>query len=290
MQNLAVLSIFLQTKTALGKSALLIACLLIFLRPGAQQARPPVNNVYTRLGAYSRLHTDVFSFRANQAGLATIQSFAAGVYGERRFLLRELAFYSAAIALPTSTGTFGLNGTYYGNAAYNEAQAGLAYGRRLGDKISIGAQFNYYSFRVAGYDHATAVNAEAGFLIHITDQLHAGVHVYNPTNSKWNKAEHEKIPAIYSAGFGFDASDKFTLYTEAQKITGENLGINAGLQYKFTDQLLARGGFASATSTYYFGLGVWFKTLRLDATASIHPQLGLTPGLLLIFETKKQNP
>ncbi|MBD0289510.1 MAG: hypothetical protein ICV79_29440 [Flavisolibacter sp.] len=272
------------------KSALLIACLLIFLHLEAQRARPPVNNVYTRIGAYSRLHTDVFSFRTNQAALATIQSFAAGVYGERRFLLQELAFYSAVIALPTSTGTFGASGTYYGNTFYNEAQAGLAYGRKLSDKLSVGAQFNYYSFRVAGYGNATAINAEAGFLIHITDQLHAGVHVYNPTNSKWNKVENEKIPAIYSAGFGFDASDKFTLYTEAQKIAGENLGINAGLQYKFTNQLMTRGGFASATSTYYFGLGVWFKTLRLDATASIHPQLGLTPGLLLIFETKKQNP
>ncbi|MDQ3846969.1 MAG: hypothetical protein M3342_23590, partial [Bacteroidota bacterium] len=223
----------------MGKSALLIASLLIFLRLEAQRTQSPVNDVYTRLGAYSRLHTDVFSFRANQAALAPIRSFAAGVYSERRFLLQELAFYSAVMALPTATGTFGASGTYYGNAAYNKAHAGIAYGRKLGNKVAIGGQFNYYSFRVAGYGHATAVNAEAGFLIHITDQLHAGVHVYNPTNSKWNKAENEKIPAIYSVGFGFDASDKFTLYTEAQKITGENLGINAGLQYQFTDQLLA---------------------------------------------------
>ena len=285
------LSIYLlNKKLLLLKIALLISCSLLFSLADAQMARPPVSSAYTRLGAYIISHTDVFSFRTNQAVLSNIQSLTAGVYGERRFLLQDLSLYGFAIALPTPTGTFGANGTYYGNTAYNEAKDGLAYVLKLGDKVSVGAQFNYYTFHIAGYGSATAINAEAGFLIHITEQLHAGVHVYNPTNSKLSKAANEKIPAVYTAGFGFDASDKFHFFSELQKVANENIGVNAGLQYKVSNQLLARGGIASATSTYYIGLGVQLKNLRLDATASLHPQLGLTPGLVLIFESKKSNP
>ncbi len=261
-----------------------------FLFSKAQRTRPPVSSTYTRLGAYSKVYTDVFSFQTNQAALAHIQSFTAGVYGERRFLLQELALYQAAIAVPVTAGTFGANGTYFGNAGYNEAQAGLAYGRSLGDKVSIGAQFNYYSFHVKGYGNASTINAEAGLLFHFSEQLHAGIHVYNPTGSKWNKSETEKLPVVYSAGFGFDASENFTCFAELQKAAEANIGVNAGLQYQISNQLLARSGFASAASTWYIGLGVRLKNIRLDATASVHPQLGLTPGLLLIFEKEKNNP
>jgi hypothetical protein len=39
---------------------------------------------------------------------------------------------------------------------------------------------------------------------------------------------------------------------------------------------------SSATSSAWFGLGLSLKSFRLDVTTSYHPQLGITPGLLLI--------
>ncbi len=69
----------------------------------AQTLRRPVAAAYTGLGAYSLNHADVFSFTANQASLAQLKNRAAGVYGERRFLLSELNNYTAAIGLPTTS-------------------------------------------------------------------------------------------------------------------------------------------------------------------------------------------
>jgi hypothetical protein len=45
---------------------------------------------------------------------------------------------------------------------------------------------------------------------------------------------------------------------------------------------------SSATSSVWFGLGLSFKSFRLDVTTSYHPQLGLTPGLLLLFDFKSK--
>ena len=61
------------------------------------------------------------------------------------------------------------------------------------------------------------------------------------------------------------------------------------MQYSFDEKLFARAGFTSAASSYFLGLGVMLKNFRLDATASVHPQLGITPGLLLLFKGSEKN-
>jgi hypothetical protein len=64
------------------------------------------------------------------------------------------------------------------------------------------------------------------------------------------------------------------------------VNVNAGFQYKFTSQLLARAGISSATTSGWAGIGLLWKAFRLDVTASYHSQLGVTPGLLLLFNFK----
>jgi hypothetical protein len=46
---------------------------------------------------------------------------------------------------------------------------------------------------------------------------------------------------------------------------------------------MARAGIETATSSAYFGIGLSLKSFRLDVTTGYHPQLGITPGLLLLF-------
>ncbi len=256
----------------------------------AQIVRTPVTAAYTRLSAYTLQHTDAFSFSGNQAALANINAVSGGIYGERRFLLEELALYQAAFALPTSSGNFGLQGSYAGSADYNETSVGLAYARKLGSKLNIGAQFNYHSIKVAGYGTASPINFEGGLLFHVTEQFHVGIHTYNPTGTAFQKNEEEKLPAIYTAGLGYEVSNKFFISGEIQKVEDEDLNVNAGMQYSFDEKLFARAGFTSATSSYFFGLGVMLKNFRLDATASIHSQLGITPGLILLFKGRDRTP
>ena len=61
------------------------------------------------------------------------------------------------------------------------------------------------------------------------------------------------------------------------------------MQYKFLPQLLARVGIATNTSNVYAGVGFTLRSFRLDAVASHHPQLGITPGLLLIYDFSRKN-
>lgn len=266
---------------------LILLFLSIHFIINGQTVRRPVAAVYAGLGAYSIDHVDAFSFTNNQASLAQMKSATAGVYGERRFMLNELGLYQLAIAVPTNSGNFGFKAGYFGFSEYNESQMGLAYARKLGSKVDIGVQFNYNGIRVSGYGNSSAINFEIGTIFHLTDKLNAGIHAYNPVGGKYGKNSEEKLASIYTVGVGYDASDKFFVSAEIEKEENQPVNVNAGMQYKFLLQFMARAGIATNTSNVYAGVGLFLKTFRLDVVASYHPQLGVTPGLLLIYDFKK---
>jgi hypothetical protein len=254
----------------------------------AQSLRQPVAAPYIGLGAYSTEQNDVFSFTNNQAALAQVKEAGAGVYGERRFLLAATSVYAAAVAIPTSKGNFGVSLKYLGFKNFNESQLGLAYARSLGKKVDIGIQFNYYGYRVPAYSNASTINFELGAIVHLTEKLQAGVHIYNPVGGNLSKTD-EKITAAYKFGLGYDASERFFVGAELVKEENFPVNLNAGLQYRFEKAFFMRAGIASATSTGYAGFGVKWSNIRLDISGSYHPQLGVSPGLLLIMNFGKKN-
>jgi hypothetical protein len=254
-----------------------------------QTLRSPIAAPYLGTGAYSVNHVDVFSFTSNQAALAQVNHAAVGIYGERRFLLSELSNYRASVAITSPSGNFGLQGGYFGFADYNESQLALAYARKLGTKMDVGVQFNYNGIKAAGYGKASAISFDAGTIFHVTDKLHTGFHVNNPVGGTFGKNADEKLPSIYTVGFGYDASKQFFFTAEIIKQEDQEVNVNAALQYKFVPQLLARLGISSATSSVWFGLGLLFHSFRLDIAASYHPQLGITPGLLIAFDFKSKS-
>ena len=266
------------------KSTYLLIFLLVrnILLP-AQTLRRSLADSYTGPGAYSLHHADVFSFTSNPAALAQLKNSSFAFYGERRFLLKELNNYTAVIGLPVHSGNFGMEARYAGFSDYNEMQLGIAYGRTLGTKVDIGVQFNYQGIRINGYGTASAISVEAGAVLHLTDRLHTGFHINNPVGGKFGKGQQEKIASVYTFGLGYDASEKFFFSAEIEKEEGSLVTVNAGFQYKFIAQLLVRAGMSSATTTAWIGAGLILKSFRIDLTTRYHPVLGITPGLLLLF-------
>lgn len=264
--------------------------ILICIHPllNSQALRQPLSIKYAGLGAYSKNFVDVFSGTGNQAALAQIKSGGFGVFAERRFLLKELTQYATVIALPTSTGTFAVQGDYFGFNDFNESQLGLAYARTISKEVDIGVKFNFHSIRAGSYGGASAINFEAGAIFHLTENLNAGLHVYNPLSSKIGKSGIEKLGSIYKAGFGYEASDRLLISTEIVKQEDEPVIVNAGLQYNLHKRVLLRGGISTIANNAYAGLGLLMAIVRLDINASYHPQLGFTPGILLLFNFKKQ--
>ncbi len=248
----------------------------------AQSLRYSIALPYVGLSAYSTQQTNPISFTANQAALAGVKQAGMGLYGEKRFLLAATNAYALAIAMPTKLGNFGVGLNYAGFKNFNENKIGLAYAKSLGAKVDIGIQFNYYSYRIPSYGSASSINFEAGTIIHFTDKLNGGIHVYNPLGGKLSNTDNEKLASAYKVGLGYDASENFFISSEVIKEEDKPVNVVAGFQYHFARQFFVRAGFISGSSTPFAGAGIGWKNMRLDVSGSYHPQLGFSPGILLI--------
>ena len=249
----------------------------------SQTLHQPVVSPYKEFGSYSQKHTDLFSVTGNKASLAQIKTLSVGLFTERKYLLEELKSFSAVAALPTRSGNFGLLADYSGFSGYNESQVGFAYARKLGSRIDAGVQFNYNRINIATYGSSAAVGFEVGVISHLTEKLHAGIKVENPVGGKFGKDHEEKLPSVYAVGLGYDASEKVCMTAEIKKSENQPVNIAAGFQYKPVSQLLIRAGFTSSTSSFWAGAGLSLRSFRLDVMAAYHQQLGVTPGLMLLF-------
>lgn len=261
-------------------------CAFIALTCDAQSLRYSISMPYISLGAYTTKQIDPFSFTNNQAALAQIKSAGIGVYGERRFLLADNSVYGAVVAVPTKMGNFGLQVNYAGFSNFNEQKAGLAYARSLGTKLDLGVQFNYYGYRIPAYNTASAINFEIGAIAHVTDKFNVGIHAYNPVGGTLDKTTDEKLASAYKLGLGYDASDNFYLSTELIKEEDQPINATWGIQYQFKKQFFVRAGFRSDTNSGFGGVGFKYNNLRLDVSASFHRELGISPGLLLVYNFK----
>lgn len=246
---------------------------------------------YLTIGTYSAQNLDIAATRTNPASLAQLKKGAVAIFGERRFQLENLDMYAASAGLPTSSGNFAIHGSYFGFELSNRSQLSLAYGRKVNSKMDLGAAFHYLNIKQAGiYGGDHAITGSLSLLMHLTNTIHAGLNAYNPIKVAYGKNREEQIPAQYSFGIGYDVSDKLYVSGELVKSESQDINVNAGMQYRFVEKFLLRLGIATLTSNYYGGFGFLINDFRVDIAASYHPQLGFSPGLMLLYEFGTKHP
>ena len=231
--------------------------------------------------------TDLNSIFNNQAGLANLKETGFLLAAEQRFLLADLSSFGAGFAQPTRSGTFGLSVHYFGFESYNESKIGLAYGRKLMEKLSVGVQFDVLNTRISEYGSKTLFTFEVGLQAELIENLLVGIHIYNPV--RLEIIEDEFLPSVFRAGATYTASKKLMLHTELEKDFDFPFVFKAGIEYALAKELWLRLGVQTNPTALSFGLGYQFqKGLRIDFATNYHQDLGFTPSLGVGFELNKK--
>lgn len=268
---------------------LITLCLLLItvFTAHAQSLRVPVSSAYQLLNAYSKTQSDVFSFTGNTAALAQQKGFGMGVFGESRFLTREVNHYSAAAGFETVQGNFGVQADYFGFTQFNEYQLGAAYARSLGANFDLGVQFNYYAYRIPAYQQQSTVTFQIGAIGRLTETFSIAVQVYNPVGGYLSKQQEEKLPSNYQFGAAYEPTKNMVVSATMQKEEGRDMNITAGVFYQFDKQFFARAGVRTENNMPFAAAGIAFSDMRLDISVSHHAQLGFSPGVMLIYQPQK---
>lgn len=228
--------------------------------------------------------SDVWSNHHNQAGLAYVDKLSFGVSGESMFLLTGVSTKAGVVAIPTKSGTFGLNITSFGYSAYNETKIGLAFAKPFGEKLAIGVQLDYITVGLGeNYGRASAFSIEAGILAKPNEKLSIGAHIFNPNRAKITAYNEERIPTVMRIGVDYVFSAKVLVDAEIEKDIDNKAVFKTGVEYHISDPLYLRIGIASNPFLSAFGFGINLKNFNIDIATSYHSVLGYTPQVSLTY-------
>lgn len=241
------------------------------------------------LGGVQTVHQHVFSAIENQAGLAELNAIAVGITAQNQYLLEGLNSFALAAALPTNSGTFGLGIQYQGFKEYTEMKAGVAYGRKLLDNLTIGGQIHAYYLNISNYGSATFVNFDLGLQANLTKQLLIGAHIKNPIKMKVTENGQLPIPATINAGLQYSASEKAKVMVEAEKAVNRDVLFKAGLYYQFNDAFALMMGVKTDPAVFSMGVSWQLQSLEIVLGSTYHTVLGYSPVLSIGFSSQKEN-
>jgi hypothetical protein len=218
----------------------------------------------------------------NQALLAFNSSYSFGANYENRFGLSELATRSAAVIIPAGKSSVGAAFSNFGYHDFRRNNAGLGCGIKLSGKMAAGIQIDYFSENISGeYDNRQIVTFEAGLVFAASENVTAGIHLFNPVPNSLRKTE---MPMSINAGAGIRLNSSLFAGVEAEMSTGHNLDIRTGLEYEPVKNLWLRAGYGTNNNSFCFGTGYRYGIARLDLGFSSHDRLGITSAVSVIIQ------
>jgi len=267
------------------KSTLLSVAFFALAASGvASGGRTPIGARSLAMGGTSVALSDLWSAGNNQAGMAWLKGFCAGIGMENHFLLKELNREQFALCLPMKTGSFGLVLTNFGNSAYGEIKAGFSYARKLGRNFAAALQLDYLRIhQCSDYGNRNLASCEIGLMYRAGSRLTLGLQLVNPVPVRITRHPPETLPAVMCFGMTWRFSDNFLLSAEAEKDLEHPLRIRTGAEYRVAKPAHARIGFATAPLILTFGFGLQFGRFTVDAASGYHQALGFSPALTICY-------
>ena len=229
--------------------------------------------------------SDPWSTFHNQAGLAKLENFSAGVFYESRFMIDELSHLAGTFVAPVKAGTFGFSFSQFGKGTYKEHKLGLAFAKRLTKKLNAAIQLDYLSTRFPENENAFGfATFEAGFIYAATDFLFFGAHVFNPISNGFDLPEGmQKMPAVIRVGGHYQFPKMVLLTFETEKNFENPFLLKTGIEFSPVKNLALRFGVSGKPVKYTAGIGYTIGKISTDIGFSYHGNLGLTPAVSIQF-------
>jgi hypothetical protein len=227
----------------------------------------------------------------NPAGLAgSTKKIQAGVFGENRFLLKELSEQGFAFSAGFGKSALGVSYRSYGFESFKESGASLSYAMVLSEKLRAAIQLRYLALSFGDiYGRSSLVSGSVGLLYDVTSQLSVGAHLEDPTRPYFSESGHVRRSVRFRISPTYRFSEKLYASAEIRKTVDTPVSLRFGVEYKFISSLAVRGGFIADSRAFTFGFGWLHKSIQIDAAAGYLPNLGFVPQVSLTYSLVKES-
>lgn len=281
--------LILKPKTNVLNKKLLIILLFIYIYLSANAQIDFFGTRAIGVSNASVTYQDNWAQLNNQAGLSSLEDITLSAGFTNSYFIKELGTNTIALGLPTKSGVFGLNYTYFGYSKFNQNKIGLTFAKQLGKRISAGIQINYLYTHIEGeYGSNGAAYGEIGILTEPIDDFFLAAHVSNFWRTKYTDYTDIYIPMIFSIGATYLLYNQALLSIQFDKDIERDLVFKSGLEYDVNKQFFFRFGIATSPMIFSFGFGYQIKSFKVDIAFSKHPVLGYSPAISINYALKKQ--
>jgi len=237
-------------------------------------------------GGTGLAESGLWALEYNQAGLGTLDGIEAGVTYQSPFLLSELDMGQGFVAMPLGEGGIGLSFSHTGFSLYNQGSYGLAYGRKLGEGINVGIQFNYFTLQLGeGYGSTSAMTVEGGFQFDVSEQITLAGHIANPNRSQLRGSNGE-LPSYLRGGVAYHVSTKVSAMAEIWKSVDNPAQIHAGVAYHPSEMVSLGLGMSSNPGVVYGGFEFHVSDFSIGVATTYHNVLGYSPQISLAYRAQ----
>ncbi|MBK9390330.1 MAG: hypothetical protein IPN68_09115 [Bacteroidetes bacterium] len=128
------------------------------------------------------------SFR-NQSLLAQNKSVSFGINYDNRYNISQLGTRTAGLILPAGRTSLGLIYSHFGYSDFRRNMTGVACGMKLSEKLSAGAQVDYFAEMAPGeYEDIHILTGECGVSYSASESTIIGIHIFNPVPNSVRKS------------------------------------------------------------------------------------------------------
>jgi hypothetical protein len=270
------------------KKEILIGCIVLFFLNGQGQTFHALPSAgYNTSGAYSLQYADAFSCISNPASLGGINHLLCGALAENKWMLEGLNNYALALSFPLGLGGVGIVLQQNGDEVFKEQALELAYGKNLG-KLDIGIAFDYFRDQAAGYESVHFISSGIALRYRVNEKLITGWELGLPVSGKVGKTNPEETPRYFRMGLGYHMEDDLFLSLQIEKQSGQPVDICGYVEYRYGDHFFFSAGIRSVSGSFIFKTGWKKNRLNIQFCLIYEPVLGISPGLVLLWETKNK--
>jgi hypothetical protein len=201
---------------------------------------------------------------------------------QNRFQLADINFLQGGVLWKKKENGFGISFQNIGVTDVQQSKIGLNYGRRLFQKLAIGARFHVSQLNLGTYGNNTLVDADLGLFSSLNKQVSFGFWVKNLAHSRINS--DESVQTNFHLGVSYTPSTKTSFNAEVEKNLLNAPRLKVGIEYLPSKNIFVRIGFVNSPAMPSFGIGYATKNIRLDIGASSHQQLGIVSAANVSYQ------
>ena len=232
-------------------------------------------------------HSDAFAGFHNLSAAAQMKGSSFAFFGQSPYGIIEIKDAGAAILQHLGNGVMGVVFQSYGNTEFSRQRLNFGYALPLSNKFNVSGSLGYSSTRIShGYGKAYTLWTNIGATYDVRKDWKWAAVIDLPASALKNAEEQ---PATLRIGMTYSFGEQVALSAQVISTTNaqSSVSYSFGLEYFPTEVLAVRFGMNTFWQTWSLGVGTRWKNYSFDASAVLHPQLGLTPQISLTYEMEK---